>query len=221
MRGEVVMAGTVAILIGYLLGSLLPAYFLGRAEGVDLRRVGTGNPGATNAWHVLGPAAGVVTLLFDMSKGLVAMAVATSLGAAPIFVYGAGIAAVVGHRFPFYLRFDGGEGVGTSVGLLLFALAVALSHAWLPIGALATLALAVAIIFGFFRRGPVVAVFVLPVLAVLLLPQGDVLYRVFLALVLANIWSVNVGIVRDEHLVATGPGWQAVRHALTGRADRR
>jgi glycerol-3-phosphate acyltransferase PlsY len=214
------MAGTIAILIGYLLGSILPAYFLGRAEGVDLRRVGTGNPGATNAWHVLGPSAGVVTLLFDLSKGLVAMAVATGLGAAPIFLYGAGIAAVAGHRFPFYLRFAGGEGVGTSVGLLLFAVAVALGHAWLPVGALATLALAVAVIFGLFRRGPVVAVFVLPVLAALLLPPGDVLYRVFLGLVLANIWSVNVGIVREEHLVAAGPGWRAVRNALTGRIGR-
>jgi glycerol-3-phosphate acyltransferase PlsY len=216
------VAGDVGIAFGYLLGSVLPAYIAGRIHGIDLRRVGTGNPGSTNAWHVLGWRVGLGVLLLDLIKGLVAMGVAHMLGAGTPWIYAAGIAAVVGHRLPFYLGFRGGEGVGTSVGLLLFALGTALAGGTFSPQTLLALAVGVAVIFLLFRRGPVVAVFVLPVLlALLLLGSKDAAFDWFVALPVANIWLVNVAAVRHEHLVAAAPGWRAMLRALDERDGRR
>jgi glycerol-3-phosphate acyltransferase PlsY len=216
------MAGYAGIAIGYLIGSMLPAYFAGRAHGIDLRRVGTGNPGSTNAWHVMGWHVGLGVLLLDMMKGLVAMGIAQMLGAATPWVYAAGVAAVVGHRLPFYLGFRGGEGVGTSVGLLLFALGTALAAGGFSPRTLLVLAIAAGVIFLLFRRGPVVAVFVLPaVLAFLLLGSKDIAFGWFAALPVANIWVVDAGTVRLEHLVAAAPGWRAMLRAIEEMGNRR
>jgi glycerol-3-phosphate acyltransferase PlsY len=201
---------------------VLPAYIAGRIHGIDLRRVGTGNPGSTNAWHVLGWRVGLGVLLLDLMKGFVAMGFARWLGAGAPWVYAAGIAAVVGHRHPFYLGFRGGEGVGTSVGLLLFALGTALAGGTFAPQTLLALAAGVAVIFLLFRRGPVVAVFVLPVLlALLLLGSKDVAFDWFVSLPAANVWFVNVAAVRRERLMSAAPGWRAMHRAFDERAERR
>jgi len=125
------MRSVLAIVVGYLLGSVLPAYFLGRARGVDLRTVGDRNAGTTNAYHVLGLGPAIVTGAYDGLKGIAAVLVAWWLGVPAPVAYGAGIAAVIGHRFPFYLGFHGAEGAATTSGLVWFSMGLALWRGWI------------------------------------------------------------------------------------------
>jgi acyl phosphate:glycerol-3-phosphate acyltransferase len=116
----------VAAVVGYLLGSVSPAVLVARARGVDLRAVGSGNPGASNAGRALGRRTGVVVALLDIAKGAVP---AAGFGAwdheAGLL---AGLAAVLGHVTSPFLRGRGGKGVATAAGAILG------SHPlWLPV----------------------------------------------------------------------------------------
>ena len=108
----------------YLLGSIPFGYLIVRAkEGADVRETGSGGTGATNVSRRAGKLAGFVTLLLDAAKGALAVGLARWL-AAPDFdvnwwVAAAAILAVLGHIFPVWLRFRGGKGVATGVGVFL------------------------------------------------------------------------------------------------------
>lgn len=110
------------VLAAYLAGSLPFALWMGRLRGVDLRRHGSGNLGATNALRVLGPAWGLLTLLLDVGKGYLAVAVLPTLlglgsaGGGSLWPLAAALAAVLGHIFSPWLRFRGGKGVATTLG---------------------------------------------------------------------------------------------------------
>jgi glycerol-3-phosphate acyltransferase PlsY len=115
----------------YLLGSIPTGYLVGRARGIDIRTIGSGNIGATNAMRVLGKPAGIFVLLMDALKGYAACAwlsgwLIAQFAVAPAQQEGfrifAGIAAVLGHNFTCWLRFKGGKGIATSAGVF-FALA--------------------------------------------------------------------------------------------------
>jgi glycerol-3-phosphate acyltransferase PlsY len=120
-----VTAGLALVAAGYLLGSVPFGLLISKAfAGVDVRRVGSGNIGATNVGRAAGPAAGVVTLVLDVAKGaLPALAAGAFLepagpgGAA--WPAAAGVAAFLGHLFPPWLRFRGGKGVATALGVVL------------------------------------------------------------------------------------------------------
>jgi glycerol-3-phosphate acyltransferase PlsY len=124
-------------LMGYLLGSKPTGFLVARARGVDIRTVGSGNIGATNAFRVLGTGLGVFVLLMDAFKGFVAVKlailIATFLPNAPVeyLKITAGICAILGHNFTCWLHFKGGKGIATSAGVLLalvpWALAITLS----------------------------------------------------------------------------------------------
>ena len=108
-------------LAAYLLGAVPFGLLVGRAfGGADIRRSGSGNIGATNVARALGPAAGVLTLLLDVSKGALAAWAGGALGGGPGWASLAGVAAVLGHVFPVYLGFRGGKGVATGLGVFLF-----------------------------------------------------------------------------------------------------
>ncbi len=103
-----------AILIGYAVGSLPIGYLVAqRAGGIDLRRVGSGNVGATNVYRTAGLSRALVVMLADMAKGAVAVLVAGG-GASAV---AAGVAAVIGHIYPIWLQFRGGKGVATASGV--------------------------------------------------------------------------------------------------------
>jgi glycerol-3-phosphate acyltransferase PlsY len=103
-----------AILIGYAVGSLPIGYLVAHgARGVDLRRVGSGNVGATNMYRAGGLPMGLTVMLADMIKGAVAVLLAGGGNAA----VAAGVAAVVGHVYPVWLGFKGGKGVATASGV--------------------------------------------------------------------------------------------------------
>ena len=101
-------------MIGYAIGSLPIGYLVAQsASGVDLRRVGSGNVGATNVYRTGGLRMGIAVMAADMTKGAAAVLV---IGGGPAAV-AAGVAAVVGHIYPVWLGFRGGKGVATASGV--------------------------------------------------------------------------------------------------------
>ncbi len=114
------MANSLAVLIAaYLFGSVPTALILSHLMGRgDIRLLGDGNMGARNATHVLGWGAGAVVAGVDFSKGALAVAVARQLDSAAALQLAAGVAAVLGHDFPIWAAFRGGQGMATSLGVL-------------------------------------------------------------------------------------------------------
>jgi glycerol-3-phosphate acyltransferase PlsY len=109
----------LAVLLAYAIGSLPTGVIVGRALGVDVRAAGSRNIGATNVARLLGRWAGLLTLLCDVGKGVVAVAVARWLGAQDAIVHAAAVAALLGHIYSVFLGFDGGKGVATGFGVCL------------------------------------------------------------------------------------------------------
>jgi len=199
------MYEALALVIGYLLGSLLPAYLLGRARGVDLRAEGEKNAGTTNAFKLLGLGAAVPTAIYDVLKGLLAILIAWRLGVAEPWMYAAGVAAVLGHRFPVWLGFRGAQGVGASVGLLFYGLTIAVIEGWLGWPVVLALAGVVGVAMAAFHSGTAAGVVVLPVLGTTVALQStDVAFTVFFVAVVGYIWLVNVLIARKRHVFHLG-----------------
>jgi len=111
----------ISLVAAYLIGSIPFSYIFGKLQGLDLREHGSGNVGATNALRVLGTKVGVITLLLDMGKGVLAIELGRMLlssGAEWQLVIVA-ITAILGHIFTIFLGFKGGKGVATSGGVFL------------------------------------------------------------------------------------------------------
>ena len=144
----------LAAAAGYLLGSIPFGLVLTCAAGLgDIRRLGSGNIGATNVLRTGSKALAAATLLLDGGKGAVA-AIALAPWDAGLGLI-AGFAAVIGHNFPVWLRFRGGKGVATTLGVLL-------AVAW-PVGLLACLTwLAVAAVFRYSSLAALVAIMAAP-----------------------------------------------------------
>ncbi len=115
------------IVISYLMGSIPTSIIAGKLlKGIDIRRHGSGNAGATNVFRVLGWKAGIVVLLIDMAKGLIPTIWVAKLGLDSglgwefiNFQIIAGIAAVFGHIWTVFAKFKGGKGVGTGAGMII------------------------------------------------------------------------------------------------------
>ena len=117
------MERIVSILIGYVFGLFQTGYIYGRMNHIDIRSCGSGNAGTTNALRTLGWKAGVITFLGDFLKCVLAVAVVRLLYAESemqeLYAIYAGLGAVLGHNFPFYLKFKGGKGIAATAGLVL------------------------------------------------------------------------------------------------------
>jgi acyl phosphate:glycerol-3-phosphate acyltransferase len=107
------------VFVAYLLGSVPTGYILGSLAGVDVRKAGSGNVGATNVARVAGKRHGIFTLIADTAKGFIPIVTALNLGLPPIATAFVGIAAFLGHLYPVFLRFQGGKGVATALGVFL------------------------------------------------------------------------------------------------------
>ena len=119
------LARVCCVLIGYCCGLLQTGYLYGKLKGIDIRSVGSGNAGTTNMLRTLGPGAGLITLLCDALKTVVAMFLSWLIFhksypemAALLGLY-AGAGAVLGHDFPFYMNFKGGKGIACTAGLAI------------------------------------------------------------------------------------------------------
>lgn len=110
----------IAAIVGYLLGSIPFGLLLTRAAGIDIRKVGSGNIGATNVLRTGNKKLAAATLVLDALKGLVAVLIAHFLlpGSNSYVFYAAGVCAFLGHCFPVWLNFKGGKGVATFIGVL-------------------------------------------------------------------------------------------------------
>jgi len=112
------------VLLAYLIGSIPCGLVLGRLKGVDVRQAGSRNIGATNVTRQLGKTLGLLTLLGDAGKGLLPMLLVARLlqgrGDVELWVVLSGGAAFLGHLFPLYLRFKGGKGVATALGIFVY-----------------------------------------------------------------------------------------------------
>jgi glycerol-3-phosphate acyltransferase PlsY len=109
---------TLLIFVAYLLGSIPTGLLLARRAGIDPRRSGSGNIGATNVARSAGVRIGLATLAGDATKGALPVMAARWLGLGEPLAASAGVAAVIGHIAPIGLRFRGGKGVATALGAL-------------------------------------------------------------------------------------------------------
>ena len=149
----------VAVIIAYLIGSIPFGYLIVRlAAGADVRQTGSGGTGATNVTRRAGKVAGVITLILDALKGVLAIVVARVLGDGAEMNWimaAAAIAVLLGHIFPVWLGFRGGKGVATGVGVFL-ALA--------PIAVLCAAAIFIAVVWltKFVSLGSILAAATIP-----------------------------------------------------------
>jgi len=114
------MNNILYILIGYLLGSIPTGYIVNRLiKGVDIRKLGSGNVGATNTYRISGRLPAVVVFLIDVAKGVLAVLIVRYLfdETASVWLIATGICSVLGHIFPVWLCFKGGKGVSTAAGI--------------------------------------------------------------------------------------------------------
>lgn len=107
------------LLCSYLLGSIPTGLLLARACGIDIRAAGSGNIGATNVYRTAGRKLGVATLVLDCLKGLIPVLAARHLGLPDVWIAGVGLAAFLGHIYTVFLKFRGGKGVATALGVFL------------------------------------------------------------------------------------------------------
>ena len=112
------MESAITIVLAYALGAFPTAYLLGRRlAGFDIRAGGSRNPGALNAYRQLGKGAGLAVLVVDTGKGALAIFIGQRLGAPDLALYASALVATVGHNFSPFLRFRGGKGAATVLGI--------------------------------------------------------------------------------------------------------
>jgi len=171
----------LAFLFGYLCGSIPFGLILTKLAGTqDLRSIGSGNIGATNVLRTGNKGLAAATLLGDMLKGTIAVIVAGHFGG-PNAAIAAGIGAFVGHLFPVWLKFKGGKGVATYIGVLLGLF-------WPGALAFCAIWIAVAVIFRYSSLAALVASLIVPVM--LFWSQHTALAAVF-ALMTAALWIMH------------------------------
>lgn len=129
------MERLICIVIGYIFGLFQTAFIYGKLHGIDIREHGSGNAGTTNTLRVLGTKAGLIVLLGDIVKCILAIVISGVIFDAshPDEIYllklYAAAGAILGHNFPFYLKFKGGKGIAATAGLIL-----AFHPAFIPMG---------------------------------------------------------------------------------------
>lgn len=183
----------ICLVIGYLLGSLSPSALLSRVKKVNFREKGTGNLGASNTMIILGKGYGAFVMLFDILKAYFASKLAKllfpQLALAGLI---AGFAAVVGHVFPFYLRFQGGKGLAAFGGMVLAY------KPWLFLGLLT---------FGLILMAIVNYSYVMPM-------SAAVLFALYVALTSGDVWATLLAIAAS--LLVIVKHWSNIGKAKRG-----
>jgi acyl phosphate:glycerol-3-phosphate acyltransferase len=116
-----IVLAIIGIFLAYLIGSFPSAYLVGRfRKGLDIRKIGSRNMGAMNTFYSVGFWWGMLVLFLDISKGALAVAVTWRLTGSSNIQLAGGVAAVLGHSFPVFLKFKGGKGGATCIGILAY-----------------------------------------------------------------------------------------------------
>ena len=119
------MVRLLCILIGYIFGLFQTGYIYGKFKGIDIRERGSGNAGTTNALRTLGTKAGIITFVGDCFKCVLAVVTVRLIFSGeygdikPLLTVYTGLGVVLGHNYPFYLKFRGGKGIASTAGLIL------------------------------------------------------------------------------------------------------
>jgi len=114
------MVNLIIILVGaYFLGSIPFGLLIAKLKGIDIRQHGSGNIGATNVYRTLGPTLGVLVFCLDLGKGTLITYVAAQITTNHWLIILTGALAIIGHTFPIFLKFKGGKGAATALGVLL------------------------------------------------------------------------------------------------------
>jgi glycerol-3-phosphate acyltransferase PlsY len=175
----------LALVIGYLLGSIPSGFLAARLRGIDIRTVGSGSMGTTNVFRTVGGKLGSLVMAADILKGLAAVLIGTAVGGT---VWGilAGAAAMAGHVWPVWLGFKGGKGVATGMGVLLGVapvavlaavpvwVAIALSTRLVSVASITSVVLLPALAFTFGADPAAVAFTILGGLVVIALHHGNI-----------------------------------------------
>ena len=146
-------------LFSYLIGSIPFGVVLAHTQRIDIRKHGSGNIGATNVARVMGKKAGLLTLLGDLVKGLLSVSVAGTLHEKPVVIALAGLMVFLGHIYPLFLKFKGGKGVATSLGLFSYIMP------WATLCAVGVFSLCLWI-SGYVSMGSILAAVSLPLFAI-------------------------------------------------------
>jgi len=172
------------IIIAYLLGSIPTALIISRKYfGIDIRDYGSGNMGATNTFRVLGSKYGTLVMVFDILKGMGAVALYNFLPHylhneldRTNFMIGLGLAAVLGHVFPIFANFKGGKGVATLFGMIL---------AVQPVVAISCVGVFLLVLYltRYVSLSSILAALMLPVSVLWIWNEHEVMYRIFALLV--------------------------------------
>ena len=172
------MIRIVCIVIGYVFGLFQTAYIYGKMKGIDIRKVGSGNAGTTNALRVMGKKAGAITCIVDILKGVVAVLIGL-LAAGNPGAYIAALCVFLGHVWPIVYKFQGGKGVATAFGAVL---------AVNPLLALISLAIVVIVVFTSKRMslGSIVGAVCFAVLAVFMEPMFTIPAAVMAVIILVK-----------------------------------
>ena len=116
------MVRVLCIIIGYFFGIIQTGFIYGKLNHIDIRNHGSGNAGATNALRTLGWRAGVTTFVGDVLKAILAITLVRFIfkdnDMAQLYAMYTGLGVVLGHNYPFYLKFKGGKGIASTVGLI-------------------------------------------------------------------------------------------------------
>jgi len=150
---------SVLCLISYLVGSIPFGVILAKVQHVDIRKQGSGNIGATNVARVLGKKSGLLTLLGDVVKGLLVVLGASQFYDKPLLIALAGLMVFLGHLFSIFLKFQGGKGVATSLGLFSYIMP------WATVCAVAVFASCLWV-SGYVSMGSIMAAISLPLFAI-------------------------------------------------------
>ena len=166
------------IIVGYLLGSVPTGYIVARARGVDIQKMGSGNIGATNILRSVGVVPAIIVVLMDPLKAMLAMTLPLLLGLNPWALTLVGIATVLGNTYNVFLKFKGGKGIATSLGVFVMVE---------PLVTLliAILAISIMVVCRYVSLGALMGCYSAPLL---LIARGDIVWAHFvLAIVLVTL----------------------------------
>lgn len=196
------MERLLCVVIGYLFGLIQTGYIYGKIKKIDIRKHGSGNAGTTNALRTLGWKAGVITFIGDCLKCVLAVTIVQFMFIQDphqsLYALYAGLGAVLGHNFPFYLNFKGGKGIASTAGLILavnplmfLIVAVVFIGIVLTTQYVSLASIVIMILF-------VIMVVVKGQSGMLLLPNGDLheYYAIAIVLALLAIWRHRANIKR-------------------------
>lgn len=174
------------VLIAYLLGNFSTSFIVGKLFGrIDIRKHGSGNAGSTNVFRTLGAKAGAIALVGDALKGVLAVYLGQRFGGADLALICGG-AAIVGHNWPIILKFKGGKGIATSIGVVTMIQ---------PLSALICIAFGLVILFKF-KYVSLASVLAISILPIVIAYKGRDYFIFALVLALMAIYRHRANIKR-------------------------